>query len=84
MDLCELLEQSRPPDSEMADLIEQAFLEGQIDGLKASLAYCSLTAVRISTRFCAKSSAILEGQHIIYVGYFVGCTRLQRKILFRD
>lgn len=38
-DLTELLEQSRPPDSEAVDLIEQAFLEGQIDGLMADLAY---------------------------------------------
>jgi hypothetical protein len=37
-DLTELLEKSRPPDSEMVDLIEQAFLEGQIDGVKADLA----------------------------------------------
>jgi len=34
-----LLEASRPPDEELVDLIEQAFLEGQIDGLKADLAY---------------------------------------------
>jgi hypothetical protein len=27
-----------PPDPEMVGLIEQAFLEGQIDGLKADLA----------------------------------------------
>jgi len=39
MDLSELLEQSRPPDSELVDLIEQAFLEGQIDGKTADLAY---------------------------------------------
>ena len=38
MDLSELLEQSRPPDSELVDLIEWAFLEGQIDGEKADLA----------------------------------------------
>ena len=28
-----------PPDEEMVDLIETAFLEGQIDGVKADLAY---------------------------------------------
>jgi hypothetical protein len=28
-----------PPDEEMVDLIEQAFLEGQISGLEADLAY---------------------------------------------
>ena len=38
-DLSELLERTRPPDAELVDLIEQAFLEGQIDGLKADLAY---------------------------------------------
>ncbi len=38
-DLSELLERTRPPDPEMVDLIEQAFLEGQIDGQKADLAH---------------------------------------------
>ena len=38
-DLAELLEASRPPDAELVDLIEQAFLEGQIDSRKAELAY---------------------------------------------
>ena len=38
-DLSELLEQTRPPDTEMVDLIEQAFLERQIDGLRTDLAY---------------------------------------------
>ena len=28
-----------PPDEEMVELIEQAFLEGQISGLEADLAY---------------------------------------------
>ena len=28
-----------PPDPELVDLIEQVFLEGQIDGLNADLAY---------------------------------------------
>jgi hypothetical protein len=37
---CEsLLEASRPPDEELLDLIEWAFLEGQIDGVTADLAY---------------------------------------------
>jgi hypothetical protein len=45
-DLSELLEQSRPPDSELVDLIEQAFLDGLIDGQKADLAYLWLTARR--------------------------------------
>ena len=38
-DLRELLEQTRPPDEELVDLIEQAFLDGQIDGKRADLAY---------------------------------------------
>jgi hypothetical protein len=37
--LIDLIELSRPPDDELVDLIESAFLEGQIDGLKADLAY---------------------------------------------
>ena len=38
-DLSELLERTGPPDPELADLIEQVFLEGQIDGHKADFAY---------------------------------------------
>ena len=38
-----LLEVSRPPDPELVDLIEQAFLEGQIDSQKAELAYLWLS-----------------------------------------
>ena len=38
-DLSQILEQTRPPDGELVDLIEQAFLEGQIDGQKVDLAY---------------------------------------------
>ncbi len=37
--LFELLERTRPPDPELVDLIERAFLEGQIDELRADLAY---------------------------------------------
>ena len=44
-DLRELLEQSRPPDPELVDLIEKAFLEGQIDSQKAELAYLCLLPV---------------------------------------
>ena len=43
-DLSELLELARPPDSELVDLIEQAFLEGQGDGQKTDLAYSWLSA----------------------------------------
>ena len=38
-ELSEILEQTRPPDLELVDLIEQAFFEGQIDGQKSDLAY---------------------------------------------
>ncbi len=38
-DLSEILEQTKPPDPELVDLIEQAFREGQIDSQKAELAY---------------------------------------------
>ena len=44
-DLSELLEQTRPPDPELVDLIDQAFLEGQIDSRKAELAYLCLLPV---------------------------------------
>ena len=33
-----LLEESRPPDADLVDLIEWAFLEGQIDGEAMQLA----------------------------------------------
>lgn len=39
----ELLRASRPPDEELVDLIEWAFLEGQIDGKEMNLA-CLLLA----------------------------------------
>lgn len=38
-ELPKLLQDSQPPDPELVDLIEQAYLEGQIDGHKADLAY---------------------------------------------
>ena len=41
-DLSKILEQARPPDPELVDLIEHAFIEGQIDGLGADLAYTYL------------------------------------------
>jgi hypothetical protein len=37
-ELPDLLQDSMPPDPELVDLIEWAFLEGQIDGQKADLA----------------------------------------------
>ena len=44
-DLPEILEVSRPPDPELVDLIEQAYLEGQIDSKRAELAYLCLLPV---------------------------------------
>ena len=38
-ELPSLLQASRPPDAELVDLIEQAYLEAQIDGLQSDLAY---------------------------------------------
>jgi len=38
-DLFEILEQTRPSDPELVDLIEQAFIDGQIDCQEAELAY---------------------------------------------
>ena len=31
IDLCDFVDACRPPDDDLVDLIEQAFLEGQID-----------------------------------------------------
>ncbi len=44
-ELPNLLHDSMPFDPELVDLIEQAFLEGQIDGQKADLAYLCLLRV---------------------------------------
>jgi hypothetical protein len=38
----ELLRAAMPPDEELVDLIEQAFLEGQIDGETQALAFAWL------------------------------------------
>ena len=43
-DLSEILEQTRPPDPELVDLIEQAFIQGQINSQKAELAYLWIRA----------------------------------------
>ena len=45
----ELLRASMPPDEEMADLIEEAFLEGQIDGETQALAFARLERNHSST-----------------------------------
>ena len=44
-DLPELQEETRPPDPEFVDLIDQAFLEGQIESQRADLAYLCLLRV---------------------------------------
>ncbi len=44
-ELPELLEQTRPPDPELVDLIEQAYVEGQIDSKRAELAYLCLLLI---------------------------------------
>jgi len=44
-DLSELLEQTRPPDPDLVDLIEQAFIDGQIDSQVADLAYLCILPV---------------------------------------
>ncbi len=55
-DLSELLQQTRPPDPELVDLIEQAFLEGQkIDGLRADLAYLCLVAENKDLRWATRN-----------------------------
>ncbi len=54
-DLPELLEASRPPDPELVDLIEQAFLEEQIDGQKADLAYLCLVAENKDLRWATRN-----------------------------
>ena len=41
-ELPNLLQSSMPPDPELVDLIEQAYLAGQIDSQKADLAYTYL------------------------------------------
>ena len=43
-DLSEILEQSRPPDPELVNLIELAFLDSQIDNQKAERAYLWIQA----------------------------------------
>jgi len=42
-ELPKILEETRPPDPDMLDLIEQTFLEGQIDSRMTDLAYLCLS-----------------------------------------
>jgi hypothetical protein len=50
-ELPQLLEASRPPDPELVGLIEQAFIEGQIDGQKTDLAYTFLR-LELGNKYC--------------------------------
>jgi len=53
-ELPHLLEASRPPDPELVelvDLIEQAFIQGQIDSEKAELAYTYLR-LEAGNKYC--------------------------------
>ena len=52
-DLSKLLEQTRPPDPELVDPIELAFIEGQIDSQKVELAYLFLTSEKRSIQAVA-------------------------------
>ena len=63
-DLSEILEQTRPPDPELVDLIEQAFLEGQIDSERAELAYLWLTG-KMLTQKCAQISIGLFTSYLL-------------------
>ena len=56
-DLSEILEETRPPDPELVDLTEQAFLEGQIDSKTARLTYLWLLGHR---NFISESSVDIE------------------------
>ena len=49
-----LLQASKPPDPELVDLIEQAFLDGQIDGLNADLAYLWTQANKSDLRWVTR------------------------------
>ncbi len=54
-ELPDLLEVSRPPDSELVDLIEQVFLEAQINSHLADLAYLWLVSKKMHLSSCAKA-----------------------------
>ncbi len=50
-DLSEILEQTRPLDPELVELIEQAFIQGQIDSQEAELAYTYLP-LEVGNGYC--------------------------------
>ncbi len=68
-DLSEIIEQTRPPGPELVDLIEQAFLEGQIDSRMAELAYLWLMG-RILTRKRAQIPIRLFTSHLLNLGQY--------------
>ena len=55
-----------PPDSELVDLVERAFLDGQIDGHKADLAYLWIQATRL---ICFGQREINEGCFVVLATY---------------
>ena len=61
-DLSEILEQTRPPDPELVDLIEQAFLEWQIDSKRAELAY--LWLMGLAARLAQFQHEILPNHYL--------------------
>ncbi len=61
-DLPDLLEASRPPDPELVDLIEQAFLEGRIDSERVELAY--LWLMGLAARLAQFQHEILPNHYL--------------------
>jgi hypothetical protein len=63
-DLSEILEQTKPPDPELVNLIEHAFIDGQIGSRTADLAYLWLMG-KIPTQECAQTSIGLFTNHLL-------------------
>ena len=65
-----------PPDSELVEMIEQAFLEGQIDGLKAEWPMSICAGRRAMVAVCPSLNCRHErDQQKYYVGLFVVSTK---------
>ena len=58
-----------PPDAELVHLIEWAFLDGQIDGLKADLAYLFVWK---NAQIYSNQAALARLWTRTIVGYFMG------------
>ena len=58
--LCGLIAVLWHPDPELMDLIEQAFLEGQIDGLAANLSYLYLVGQDPHKKTCADFDRVIH------------------------